>query len=69
MGDTVYGLGGDAAPNGGMDEDDLAASRATIELQEKIGAKDMRMCVHARAVSFRHPVTRENLSFSSKAPF
>ncbi len=74
VGDTVYGWNGDAAPNGGLDEETLsktAPDRASIELQREIAqaAADMHMCIHAKSISFRHPITKEHVSFSSEPPF
>lgn len=71
VGDTVYGYGGEAAANGGLDEGDLPADKASGELQQAIAAAcgGKPMCVHAKSISFRHPVTKENLSFDSKSSF
>lgn len=72
VGDRVYGLDGDAAPNGGLDslltQVDGAAS---VELQKEIAAhcEGRNMCVHAKSLSFQHPVKDTPLSFESKAPF
>jgi len=68
--DKVYGINGEANINGGLDEG-TSPSRASVELQEKIAAAagDMPMCVHAKSISFEHPVTREKLSFDVPAPF
>ena len=69
-GDKVYGINGEAAANGGLEEGTLS-SRASAELQESIAAVvgDKSMCVHANTISFEHPVTGEKLSFDSGAPF
>eukprot|EP00804_Cyclotella_cryptica_P018180 CCRYP_005939-RA/>CCRYP_005939-RA protein AED:0.25 eAED:0.25 QI:290/1/1/1/0.5/0.33/3/734/340 len=71
VGDTIYGLGGEAAPNGGLVESDLPEDRASTELQREIaGAVVGRpVCVHAKSISFEHPVTKENMYFESAAPF
>jgi RluA family pseudouridine synthase len=70
VGDKVYGINGEAAANGGLAEG-TSASRASVESQEKIAAAaaDKSMCVHAKVISFEHPVTGEKLSFASNAPF
>ncbi len=46
-------------------------NRATEQLQKDISAAagDKPMCVHAKTLSFQHPVTRESLTFESAAPF
>lgn len=67
VGDKVYGNGGDALPNGGLDEETMDASapnRASIEVQESIAAAsaDKPMCVHANELSFSHPVTGDRKS-------
>ncbi|KAL7528253.1 hypothetical protein ACHAXR_004819 [Thalassiosira sp. AJA248-18] len=71
VGDAVYGFGGEAASNGGLDEGDLPADKASAELQQAIASAcdGKAMCVHAQSISFRHPVTKEELSFESKASF
>lgn len=72
--DSVYGINGEAAPNGGLDEatiEESNSSRASAELQQQIAdaASDKSMCVHAKAIIFEHPVTGEKLSFESAASF
>jgi len=71
VGDSVYGYEGEAASNGGLGEDDLPTDKASAELQQAIAAAcgGKPMCVHAKSISFRHPVTKEDLSFESKASF
>jgi len=70
VGDKVYGINGEATPNGGLKEG-TSASRASVEVQESIAAAvgDKSMCVHAKTISFEHPITGEKLSFESAAPF
>lgn len=71
--DEVYGYEGDAAPNGGLDAAALPLDRATEDLQKAIAAAASNqkgdMCVHAKLIKFRHPVTKEDMEFTSKAPF
>jgi tRNA pseudouridine32 synthase/23S rRNA pseudouridine746 synthase len=71
VGDRVYGLDGEAAPHGGLLLDTLEEGGASIELQREIAkiAKDMDMCVHAKRVNFRHPVTGNSMNFESPALF
>jgi RluA family pseudouridine synthase len=71
VGDTVYGYDGEAASNGGLDESELPSDKASAELQKAISeaCAGKPMCVHAKSISFRHPVTKEDLSFESAAPF
>lgn len=71
VGDAVYGYDGEAASNGGLEEADLPADKASAELQQAIASasEGKRMCVHAKSISFRHPVTKEDLSFESKSSF
>merc|ERR1719330_1687014 len=70
VGDKVYGINGEAAPIGGLEEC-TSASGASSELQEQIAAAmaDKPMCVHAKTLGFEHPITREKLSFESASPF
>ena len=71
MGDAVYGYDGEAASNGGLAESDLPQDSAGAELQRAIASarQGKSMCVHAKSISFRHPVTKEQLSFESKSSF
>lgn len=71
VGDAVYGYGGEAAANGGLEDSQLPDSCASEELQKDIAAAvaGKPMCVHAKSISFEHPVTRDKLSFECSAPF
>jgi len=71
VGDTVYGYGGEAAPNGGLRPEELPEDGASEELQRDIAEvfQGKPMCVHAKVISFCHPVTKEELSFECDAPF
>lgn len=70
VGDKVYGINGEAAPNGGLDAG-TSSSAASVELQESIAAAtaDKPMCVHAKTISFEHPVSGEKMSWESSTPF
>jgi len=67
-GDKVYGLNGEASPNGGLDDIDNA-NKATSAVQEAVNAASDSMCIHAKHLSFTHPVTGESLNFESASPF
>jgi len=76
VGDTTYGINGDAAANGGLSDSEAQslapnASRASADLQREIAnaAKGKPACVHAKSLKFRHPVTKEEVSLSVDAPF
>jgi len=76
VGDTTYGFNGVAAPNGGLLDDELDAlvpnpNRASADEQRAIAnaANAKAPCVHANFLKFRHPVTEEDLSLKSDAPF
>jgi len=71
VGDSVYGFDGEAASNGGLEDGELPADKASAELQQAIAGAcaGKPMCVHAKSISFRHPVTKEELSFDSKSSF
>jgi tRNA pseudouridine32 synthase/23S rRNA pseudouridine746 synthase len=73
VGDRVYGLEGEAAPNGGLDGADVVPEAASLELQraiaQAVAAGGMNMCAHAKSLKFRHPVTFTPLAFESAAPF
>ena len=71
VGDSVYGYGGEAAANGGLGDADLPDDKASAELQQAIAeaVSGKPMCVHAKLISFVHPITKESLSFECSAPF
>jgi len=72
VGDKVYGLNGEASPNGGLDDatmDSSAPKRASSSVQEAVNAASDFMCIHAKHLSFEHPVTGDTLNFESTSPF
>lgn len=71
VGDSVYGCGGEAAPNGGLSASDLPADAADDAVQKSVAETyaGKPMCVHAKSISFEHPVTKDKLSFESAASF
>jgi tRNA pseudouridine32 synthase / 23S rRNA pseudouridine746 synthase len=74
VGDTVYGQSGDALPNGGLSDDELLylapnPARAPVEQQCLANAAVSNTACHAATISFPHPVTKEQISLSSDAPF
>lgn len=76
VGDAVYGINGEACPNGGLTEEELKElaynpNRVTEDIQLKIAeaAEDMPACVHAKYIKFRHPVTKETMEFQTVSPF
>lgn len=68
LGDKVYGYGGCATPNGGLEETE---NNVPESMQKDIDAamSSENMCVHAQRIQFVHPCTGEELEFKSKAPF
>lgn len=76
VGDAVYGINGEACPNGGLTEEELKElaynpNRVTEDIQLDIAeaAKDLPACVHAKSIKFRHPVTKETMEFQTVSPF
>lgn len=80
VGDKFYGWKGDAVPNGGLvlEATAEAASVASAELQEAIGKVATTMCVHAKSLSFYHPMRSQDeaeqeqqdpLYFECETPF
>jgi tRNA pseudouridine32 synthase/23S rRNA pseudouridine746 synthase len=76
VGDTVYGIEGSAASNGGLRDEELDVlapnpNRACSPLQAAITsvAKDKPACVHAKYLKFRHPISGHTLDFSTDSPF
>jgi len=72
VGDKVYGINGEASPHGGLDDktlNEIAPNRASSTLQEALNAASTSMCIHASYLSFKHPVTAEDLTFESPVPF
>lgn len=68
VGDKVYGFGGCAAQNGGLEETENDVPES---LQKAIDetVSNRSMCVHANRIQFVHPCTGEKLEFKSEAPF
>lgn len=64
--DVVYGVDGTAAKNGGVEGVEGVSEDAQREIN---AAASGGMCVHMKELSFRHPVTMEELKFESKSPF
>lgn len=78
VGDTVYGKDGQALENGGLTRDELEElipnpNRADDETQrllnESIATKKLPPCVHAKYISFKHPITKKSYEFSAETPF
>jgi len=78
IGDNVYGINGDALPNGGLTPAELKElipnpSRADDETQvllnESINTKGLPPCIHAKFIKFMHPITKKEYEFSTDAPF
>ena len=74
VGDKTYGYGGDAAPNGGLTNEELEElapnpNRASEAVLKSIAVQGKPMCVHANYIGFRHPITKEYVSFRSDSPF
>jgi len=63
-GDTTYGAGGDATPNGGLEE-----GKVSEEDQKTIAGDVNRLCVHLKSLSFKHPGTKERVTYESGTPF
>lgn len=74
VGDDWYGIGGDALPDGGLREDEFDymidnPNRASAEVQQSLKESVSRLHCHAKSVSFRHPVTKQDVSLQSDVPF
>lgn len=73
VGDRVYGVDGDATPNGGLELRSQVDGAASLELQQAINEKvtelDLMMCVHAKCLAFKHPILNDELRFESVTPF
>jgi len=74
--DPLYGIYGEAHSNGGFDEDvmaEIAPGRASISLQKDINKAIQEegkcMCLHAKELSFAHPVTGKEMTFVAPTPF
>lgn len=57
VGDRFYGWNGDAVPNGGLEPSSNTDTAASADLQEAIANVATNMCVHAKSLSFFHPMT------------
>jgi len=78
IGDTVYGINGEALSNGGLTNAELnelipnpsrADDETQILLNELVLAKELPPCIHAKYIKFKHPVTKKEYEFKTKSPF
>jgi 23S rRNA-/tRNA-specific pseudouridylate synthase len=76
VGDTVYGINGDAVAKGGLTAAELEflapnPNRVSDDVLAAIAeaASDMPACVHAKSIKFRHPVSAETVEYSTESPF
>ena len=74
VGDKIYGYGGDALPNGGLTDAQMreVAPSSDIpdeEVLKRIAVMGKSTCVHAKSISFRHPVKKGQALFETGAPF
>eukprot|EP00522_Entomoneis_paludosa_P001591 CAMPEP_0172471710 /NCGR_PEP_ID=MMETSP1065-20121228/67955_1 /TAXON_ID=265537 /ORGANISM="Amphiprora paludosa, Strain CCMP125" /LENGTH=357 /DNA_ID=CAMNT_0013229823 /DNA_START=449 /DNA_END=1522 /DNA_ORIENTATION=- len=75
VGDSTYGIDGDAVANGGLSDAELESlvgtpSRADEALQKSIAsAAQGKSSVHAKSLKFRHPITKEDIELTADAPF
>jgi len=74
VGDPTYGIYGEASANGGFPEhvmDGLSPQRASLQLQKQINDLGgiQKMCLHAKTLSLKHPITGEEMSWEAKVPF
>ena len=73
VGDPAYGIYGESSANGGILEeymDTISPHRASLALQKQINAlKIEKMCLHAKELSLKHPMTGEEMKWEAKTPF
>jgi tRNA pseudouridine32 synthase/23S rRNA pseudouridine746 synthase len=76
LGDPAYGYCGEAHPNGGFSDRVIGAlspTCASFELR-RTADDDVRdngrtMCLHARRLTLRHPITNEEITFEANPSF
>jgi len=78
IGDDVYGINGDALPNGGLttaERDEMIPNPARADddtqilLNESVKSKGLPPSIHAKYIRFKHPITKKDCEFSTEAPF
>lgn len=78
IGDNVYGINGEALPNGGLTPAELnelipnpnrADDETQLLLNESVNAKKLPPCIHAKYIKFTHPITKKEYEFSTNSPF
>lgn len=73
VGDPAYGVYGESSANGGIPEhrmDSIAPQRASLQIQKQINAlKIEKMCLHAKELSLKHPISGEEMRWEAKTPF
>mmetsp|Transcript_20960 Transcript_20960/g.44231 ORF Transcript_20960/g.44231 Transcript_20960/m.44231 type:complete len:366 (+) Transcript_20960:237-1334(+) len=78
IGDNVYGINGEALPNGGLTPAELnelipnpnrADDETQLLLNESVNAKKLPPSIHAKYIKFTHPITKKEYEFSTDSPF
>mmetsp|Transcript_30606 Transcript_30606/g.50546 ORF Transcript_30606/g.50546 Transcript_30606/m.50546 type:complete len:382 (+) Transcript_30606:61-1206(+) len=73
VGDPTYGVYGEASANGGILEeymDTLVPHRASLSLQKQVNALQVeKMCLHAKELCLKHPITGEEMKWEAQTPF
>jgi tRNA pseudouridine32 synthase/23S rRNA pseudouridine746 synthase len=73
IGDPTYGIYGDAATLGGLNEALRPWAPASLDLQEAIANRHPSnvepMCLHAARLCFAHPITGEQMEWNAPVPF
>jgi len=76
LGDPAYGIMGEAGPNGGFDHDTMsklmphkASVQLQLDLDKYVKAVDQCLCLHARKLVLKHPISELEMSFDFPAGF
>lgn len=68
--DPTYGIYGEAAPNGGFISNLFYENRKMVEdINSKVQEKQQTMCLHAKSLEFRHPVSGKQMIIDANPPF
>jgi tRNA pseudouridine32 synthase / 23S rRNA pseudouridine746 synthase len=78
VGDAVYGIAGEAVPNGGLNKEEMkflvpnrnrASAKLQRDLADVVAKKKLMPCIHAKFIRFTHPYTKKIHEFTTESPF
>ena len=72
VGDPAYGIMGEASPNGGLDSEDVLSPlgfQMQNDILKEVQKRNQCMCLHAKILKIKHPMTGESMVFQADPSF